>query len=84
MIFDHISNNNNTQKNDNIFDVNLLHDGLFGVSSVSAQEAPRQGYSSGNSRILGEVWKIQPLLALIIIISIYALISVAATRIRVH
>lgn len=47
------ANNNSTQEIDNIFDVNVLHERLFGVSSVAAtalpQEAPQQWYSLANS-----------------------------------
>ncbi|KAK1375238.1 hypothetical protein POM88_031431 [Heracleum sosnowskyi] len=53
------ANNRSTQENDNIFDVNVLHESLFGVSSVPAtalpQEAPQQGYSLANSGMLSSI-----------------------------
>ncbi|XP_074369371.1 uncharacterized protein LOC141710736 [Apium graveolens] len=47
MTFDYVPDNNNTQYTDNIYDVNVMHDGLFDVSSVHAQAAPQQEYSLG-------------------------------------
>lgn len=47
------TNNRSTQESDNIFDVNVLHERLFGVSDLPPtalpQEPPQQGYSLANS-----------------------------------
>ncbi|KAK1375237.1 Protein indeterminate-domain 4, chloroplastic [Heracleum sosnowskyi] len=48
MTFDPVANNNSTQGNENTFDVNVLIDRLFGVSSVPAEEVPQQVYSFDN------------------------------------
>lgn len=49
MTYHPLANNNSTQDSDDIFDVNMLHDRFFGISSVPTKEAPQKGYNLGNS-----------------------------------